>query len=221
MLTPLILCAFASVLGAEPGGLSGDRTKRVEVIDVKSFRPAEGPNQGPAVYYQVIEGSEGTFIRASYKPGMESVTMGIEVPEALREKAKHLRWRWRVQAFPVGGNDCMGPGDSAAAVFVTFKRGLKWYIIKYAWASFGRRLEWCDPRRNPFLARDTVILEAGGEKGTWVSEEIDLPHEFRRHFARGQPDAEIPHFVGVGLMSDGDQTRSQSSADYGDFEIGY
>jgi hypothetical protein len=219
MSTPLVPCLLASVLLAEPG--TSESAERSAAIDVRSFRVAEGPDHGPAVYYQVVEEPDGNVIRASYKPGMESVTMGSEVPEPLRGKARHLRWRWRVRSFPPGGNDCMGPGDSAAAVFVTFKRGLKWYIIKYAWASAGRRLEWCDPRRNPFLARDTVILEAGGETGTWVSEDLDLPHEFRRHFARGEPDVEVPDFVGVGIMSDGDQTRSESSADYGGFEIGY
>ncbi len=189
------------------------------VVDVKSFRPAEGPESGPAVYYQVMEEPEGPFIRASYRPGLETVTMGAEVPEPLRQKAKRLRWRWRAQTFPVGGNDCGGPGDSVAAVFVTFKRGLKWYIIKYAWSSVGRRFTVCDPRRNLTLARDTVIFESGGVTGIWVREEIDLAREFRRHFARGRSDGDIPDFVGVGIMSDGDQTNSESSADYGGFEI--
>jgi hypothetical protein len=31
----------------------------------------------------------------------------------------------------------------------------------------------------------------------------------------------VPDFIGVGLMTDGDQTRSESAADYGDFTVGW
>ena len=31
--------------------------------------------------------------------------------------------------------------------------------------------------------------------------------------------ADVPDFVGVGIMSDGDQTQSESSADYGTFAV--
>jgi hypothetical protein len=220
MVRSIAMAALAALLTATDGPPRLE-APQVATIDVRSFRSVEGPSSGPAVYYQVIEELEGPFIRASYRPGLESVTMGIEVPESLREKAKRLRWRWRAQAFPAGGNECGGPGDSAASVYATFKRGLKWYILKYAWSSVGHRGSVCDPKRNLFLARDTVILESGGETGVWVDEEIDVRSEFRRHFAGGRPDADVPDLVGVGIMSDGDQTNSESSADYTRFEIVY
>jgi hypothetical protein len=31
----------------------------------------------------------------------------------------------------------------------------------------------------------------------------------------------VPDFIGIGLMTDGDQTKSEAVADYGGFEIGY
>ena len=48
---------------------------------------------------------------------------------------------------------------------------------------------------------------------------VDLKQEFRRHFGDGDPNAEVPDFVGVGIMTDGDQTKSESSADYADFVL--
>ena len=65
----------------------------------------------------------------------------------------------------------------------------------------------------------TIILESGGPLGAWRTEQIDLKQEFRRHFSDGDTNAEVPDFVGVGIMTDGDQTKSESSADYASFVL--
>ena len=89
------------------------------------------------------------------------------------------------------------------------------------WSSVGPKGWTCDRKRNLFLAQDTVILESGGPTNVWQAEEIDLKKEFRRHFEDGNVDAAVPDFQGVGLMSDGDQTQSDSAADYGNFVISW
>jgi hypothetical protein len=109
--------------------------------------------------------------------------------------------------------------NSAAVVYVTWKRGLRYYTLKYAWSAVGERGKTCDGKRNPFVAQDTIILESGGPVGVWRDEEIDLAAEFRKHFEGNNPRTEVPDFVGIGLMTDGDQTNSPSSADYGPFVL--
>jgi hypothetical protein len=52
-------------------------SRSVTVLDVNRFRPAEGPTSGPAVYYEVVEDPIGPLLRSDYRPGMETVTMGI------------------------------------------------------------------------------------------------------------------------------------------------
>jgi hypothetical protein len=104
-------------------------------------------------------------------------------------------------------------------VYLAWRRGLRYYSLKYVWSAVGTKGKVCDTKRNPFVAQDTVILESGGPVGVWRSVEVDLADAFRRHFAGGDPAAEVPAFVGLGLMSDGDQTRSESAADYGLFTI--
>ncbi len=64
-----------------------------------------------------------------------------------------------------------------------------------------------------------MILESGGPLGEWRTEEIDLASEYRRHFENNDPKAELPDLVGFGLMTDGDQTKSESAADYGTFTL--
>ncbi len=195
---------------------------RVAALDLRAFRPVEGPRSGPAVYYGVVEDGEGPLLRGSYRPGLESVTMGVEVPEALRGRAGRLRWRWRARAFPNGGDDCRpGRGDSAASVAAAFKRGMRWYVLRWVWSSVAPRGAVCDRRRSPFLARDTIVLESGGAPGAWIAEEVDLRQAFRDHFAGGDPGAEVPDLVGIGIMTDGDQTHSDSGADWASFEIVY
>ena len=112
--------------------------------------------------------------------------------------------------------------DSAAVVYVTWKRGLRYYTLKYVWSAVGKKRSVCDGKRNPFVAQDTIILESGGPPSvapTWKSVDIDLAAEYRKHFEGGDLQASVPDFVGIGLMSDGDQTTSDSSADFGTFTL--
>lgn len=175
---------------------------------------------GPVNYYQAM--SEGTlpFVRAQYRPPEATTVLGFEIPERDRKSAQRLRWQWRAITFPVGGDECVGgKRDSVAVVYATWKSGLKWYTLKYVWSSVGARGAVCDRKRNPFVAQDTIILQTGGPAGVWRSEDVDLKADFRRHFEDDNPHAEVPDFVGVGIMTDGDDTKTESAADYADFVL--
>lgn len=175
---------------------------------------------GPVNYYSVMSEGGATFVRARYLPPMKTAVLGWQTPEADRQRIKKVRWTWRAQALPSGGDECAsGRGDSAAVVYLTWKRGLRYYTLKYVWSSVGAKGRVCASKRNPFVAQDTVILESGGPVGTWRIAEVDLAAAYRRHFENGDPKASVPDFVGIGLMSDGDQTKSESSADYGPFTL--
>ena len=128
-----------------------------------------------------------------------------------------MRWKWRVQTLPRGGDECKpGFGDSAAVVYISWKRGLKWYSLKYTWSSEGEKGKVCDQKRNLFVVQDTVVLESGGPSNVWKEESIDPSAEFRAHF-----EGDVPDFVGIGIMSDGDQTHSISAADYTGFVLSH
>jgi hypothetical protein len=175
---------------------------------------------GPTNYYSVEREGELAFVRSRYAPPMKTALVGWQAPEAERQTARRLKWTWRAQTLPVGGDECApGKGDSAAVVYLTWKRGLRYYTLKYVWSAVGTKGRTCDSKRNPFVAQDTVILESGPPLNTWRSADVDLKAEFRRHFEDGDPNASVPDFVGIGLMSDGDQTQSASSADFGPFTL--
>jgi hypothetical protein len=179
-------------------------------------------DSGSDLYYVQVHDPATPFLRARYLPPMKTTIMGWETPEDARATARTLRWKWRAEALPVGGDQCAeGKGDSAANVYAMWKRGLRWYALKYVWSTVGAKGAVCDRKRNPFVAQDVVVLESGGPIDQWRSEAIDLKGEFRRHFEDGKADADVPDFVGVGLLSDGDQTHSESAADYAAFAVEY
>jgi hypothetical protein len=211
----LFLLASVGTAGEEPA----HPALQAAAINVHGFRVVESYS-GPVSYYKIVEDPQEPYIRASYRPPLETVTLGVEIPENLRKETKRVRWKWRVLALPKGGNECKpGLGDSGAVVYVSWKRGLKWYSLKYTWSTTGTKGDVCDQKRNLFVVQDTVILQAGPPLNEWRTEEIDPSAEFRAHFEHGDPNADVPDLVGLGIMSDGDQTNSLSSADYTGFTL--
>jgi hypothetical protein len=188
-------------------------------IEPTTWRVAESES-GPVNYYSVLREGPVSFVRSRYRPPLKTVVLGWQTPDASRSRASKLKWTWRARTLPVGGNECVrGKGDSAAVVYATWKRGLRYYTLKYVWTTLAEKGEVCDSKRNPFVAQDTVVLRSGGPVDVWRSEEIDLRVDFRKHFEAGDPSASVPDFVGIGIMSDGDQTSSESSADFGTFTL--
>jgi hypothetical protein len=175
---------------------------------------------GPVDYYSVFREGELRFVRSQYRHPLKTVVLGWQTPDASRSRATRLQWTWRARTLPAGGDECVsGKGDSAAVVYATWKRGLRYYTLKYVWTTLTPKGSVCDRKRNPFVAQDTVVLRAGEPVGVWRSEDIDLRAEFRKHFEDGDASASVPDFVGVGIMTDGDQTKSNSSADFGTFTL--
>jgi hypothetical protein len=200
------LVAVAAAAPAPPWNLSPQSFQLIERVS------------GPVNYYSVLPGPPA-HVRSRYEPGLKTAVVGY-VAKDWQARATKLSWRWRAVTLPVGGDECRdGKGDSAAVVYVSWKRALRYYTLKYVWSAVGKRGAVCDQKRNPFLAQDTVILESGAPLGEWKSVKVDLRAEFRKHFEDGDASADVPDFVGIGLMSDGDQTKSPSSADFAEFKL--
>ncbi len=210
------LAAFAAFGAA----FSSAATAAPHKFSVQTFRVVERES-GPVNYYRVFKDADPPFIRAEYRPPYATTVLGVEVPDGERSAAHTLSWRWRAMKLPSGGNECQeGKGDSAAVVYVSWRRTLKWYALKYVWSAVGPKGATCDQKSNPFMAQHTVVLESGAPLNEWRTEHIDLRAEYRKHFENGDASASVPDFLGIGLMSDGDQTHSESSADYADFVLG-
>jgi hypothetical protein len=197
---------------AAPAGPPGTRPF---LIGPDNFSVLER-DSGPVNYCQTINDPVQAFIRCVYRPRLQTVTLFTELPSGLRRGVRLVRWRWRVLVLPREGNECAGGvhADSAANVYLTWKRGLRWYSLKFIWSTEGRVGQVCAGTRNPFVAQDSVVLRSGGPIGVWQDEEVDPERLFRKHFESGDMTAEVPDMAGMGIMSDGDQSTSISAADF-------
>jgi hypothetical protein len=212
----VVVCSVAVSLGAVRDA-AADAPREIP-IPLGAFKIIE-KKSGPDNYYSVTPAPDA-HIHADYRPPFKTAVLGYQLPDAQRRSVASIRWSWRAVVLPKGGNECAsGKGDSAAVVYVTWKRGLRWYTLKYVWSAAGPKGRTCASQRNPFVAQDTIIVDSGEPVGEWRTVRIVPDDEFRNHFEGGDSHASVPDLVGVGIMSDGDQTKSQSSADFRDFVI--
>ena len=187
-------------------------------LDIRAFQVVK-ERSGSQDYYRIETGPDGPFLAARYHPPLDTVVRGIESPEPFKRTLAGVRWRWRVRAFPKGADDCNPDvGDAPAGVFVTFKAGLKIMVIKYVWNSVGPAGgRSCELANNLFFAKRVVVLRSGGELDTWHTEMVDPRRDFVRFFGGRLED--VPDFVGLAVLTDGDATNSRSEADYAGFAL--
>jgi hypothetical protein len=187
------------------------------VIPLENFKVFT-QDSGPVNYYEVVSEGDTKMIRGVYTPPLGNVVLYAETPDKAWHTVKQVSWRWRVHALPKDANDC-GPGfsDNAASVFLAFKAGIKIMVIKYAWSTLGTPGTSCQSSRGWFFDRDTVLLRTGGPLNVWESVEVDPRVEFVKHYGGKLQD--VPDFVGLGLMTDGDNSQSPAEGDYADFTV--
>ena len=211
-----LLVAAALTIGA---GGSAPPGMRAFPLDVHRFEVLER-DSGPVSYYSIIEDPTNPFIRGVYTPPLETVTLFADVGDGLRNGVELIRFRWRPWVLPVRGNECAdNRGDAAANVYIAWKSGLKWYSLKLVWSSEGKSGVTCRKTRNLFVASDSIILHTGPPVGEWQEEEINPTALFRQHFEGGNPNAEVPELQGIGILTDGDQTKSMAASDFAGFVL--
>ncbi|HUM10063.1 MAG TPA: DUF3047 domain-containing protein [Myxococcaceae bacterium] len=175
-------------------------------------------DSGPVNYYSVGSEEDAPILRAVYRPGLGNVVLNARVPEAARQAVRSVSWRWRAHVLPKEANDC-GPGasDAAASVFLAFKAGLKLMVIKYVWSTVGTVGASCQSARGWFFDRDTTLLQVGGPLDVWTGYTVDPRREFVKHYGGKLED--VPDFVAIGVMTDGDNSQTPAEADYADFVV--
>src|SRR5260370_10375681 len=185
---------------------------------VLDFRELRAIDSGQHAYYELRNDDRGAYLHAEFRPGDDAVKQALVLRDAERRGRHRLAWRWRALVLPAGGNDCdPRKTDSAGSVYIAWRRGLRWYGLKYAWSSVGPLGAVCDRRDNLLMRGETIIQRSGGPLGAWVDESLDLEAEYRKHFAGGDPRARAPDLIGIAVLTDGQDTHAASSADFGGF----
>src|SRR5262249_1708768 len=97
------LLALTLALAAAPA--AADTVPEGFGLDVHRWRVVDSQS-GPDNYYRVVEDPDAAFIRAAYRPPMETTVFGYELPDDIRESARKLRWSWRATVLPRAGTTC-------------------------------------------------------------------------------------------------------------------
>jgi hypothetical protein len=128
-----------------------------------------------------------------------------------------LSWRWRARALPEGGDERVGSkNDSAVAVYVVLDQNFIGIpkTLKYVWSTtlpVGTR-----HRREGIGRPAVIVLESGpGKVGQWVTEKVNVYEDFVRTFGKEPPRSA----VGIGVLTDGNATKSRAQGDYDDFVV--
>lgn len=128
-----------------------------------------------------------------------------------------LSWRWRARVLPEDGDERIGSrNDSSVAVYVVLDQNFIGVpkTLKYVWST---TLPVGTYHRRDGVGRPHVIvLESGKEKlGQWVEESVDVHADYVRIFGKKPPR----EAVGIGVLTDGNATGTDSQGDYDDFVV--
>lgn len=182
----------------------------------------QGRSEAAAQFYIVAEEKENKFLRAHTKNSHEFVGKQIAVDIV---KYPYLNWRWRAQIFPPNGNESKkATGDTPASVSVILEDDRilgvpKPKTLKYTWSTtlplgFVTESPWAVwPSRC-----DIIVLRSGAaQKGIWIREKRNILADYLIFYKLKKEEVASKIIKGIVLMSDSDNTASESAADYDDF----
>lgn len=128
---------------------------------------------------------------------------------------RYFSWRWNVRSLPPGASELSkDTNDSAAGVFVLFDvLGPMPRMIKYVWSSTLEPGTVLQSPSNRYVKM--IILQSGTDHlGTWVEEQRDIVDDYTLCFGK-----KLPPVVGIGVLTDSDDTHSEVEAWYDDFVV--
>jgi hypothetical protein len=163
-------------------------------------------------YYLVRKEDGRTVLHAEVPAGAESVTLGKKIPEGC--DGHILSWSWRVHRFAQGGNEKEKGKDDTVALYATFGSFLHRQSLKYVWSASLPKGTVVGPRRTVLYDIVTIVLQGPGGAKEWRSEKVDVAADWLRYLGEpGDTLEDAPELAGVGILVDGDDTKSSSAAD--------
>ena len=174
-----------------------------------------GDDEDARNLYSIQEENGNRYLQA-HDDGT-SIIIRKKMKEWNPREHRFLSWRWRARALPENGDERIGSlNDSAVAVYVVLDQNFFRIpkTLKYVWSTtlpVGMR-----HRRDGIGRPNVIVLQSGPKKlGQWVYVSVNVYDDFVRTFGREPPD----HAVGIGVLTDGNATRSNAEGDYDDFVI--
>ncbi|TBW56426.1 DUF3047 domain-containing protein [Marinobacter halodurans] len=227
----LLVAALALAAGPAPADTLQPFSTMSSLDD--GWAPLEFPSIKKHSQYQLVTDDGTQVIRAQSQGGASGLIARIHIEPG--EKLT-LHWRWKVSNIYQTGNARKKDGDDyPARIYVAFafepdKAGffervkrkaaeliygekLPGNALNYIWAN---KLPVNTVIANPFTDRTQMIAVRSGpeQAGQWVTETQDIVADYKRAFGEAPPP-----IVGIGIMTDADNTGESATAWYGDITL--
>ncbi|HEV8714837.1 MAG TPA: DUF3047 domain-containing protein [Candidatus Binatia bacterium] len=213
----LVVMLSLAVVGYAEDQAAIDRVFPLETFD--EYQPASFPEQwkvrgdeteARGIYWVAEEGGNH-FLHA--RAEKQDVQIGLSHTFQPKEFPL-LRWRWRVDQLPSGGDErAVKTNDSAAGVYVIFDSRIVPRVIKYVWsATLPAGTHFDSP---VYWRAKVVVLQSGSSRlKEWVPETVNVYQDYKDLF--GTEPGEVQ---GIAVLTDADSTASVAEADYDDFAL--
>ena len=198
------------------------------------WRPLEFEGVRRQTEYGLVRDSGGWVVRAVSDGSASGLIYPLEID--LREYPI-LRWRWKVQNVLKGGDVTRRQGDDyPARIYVAFKYDpatlslterllyraarilygeIPGRVLNYIWANREPRNKvFANPSPFTDFSRLLVCRSRADALETWFEEERNLYEDYQLAFG-----SDPPLLVGIGIMTDTDNTGESAVAYYGDITL--
>ena len=206
----LLWAVLAAVLLCAPAGAEELTVGNFSAGDLAGWEPKEF--KGLTTY--AISQVDGKKVLAARADGTASgLFKELDLdPAAMR----YLTWTWNVPAVIPKGDAYTKQGDDyPARIYVVFKGTFPWSItgINYIWAN---KLPKGQAVTNAFSDRVKMVAVRSGnsQTGKWLCEQRDIYADYKKLFGE-----DPPNIGAVAVMTDGDNTNSQTQALYGNITL--
>ena len=164
--------------------------------------------------YRVHEENGNRFLRAEDRGENVMLYKNVRWDS---EAYPFVSWRWRIRAVPEGADARYeDSADSAAGVYLTYRRrfGLVPEAVKFVWSG---HLRAGAAFRRPGIGMPWTIVAGSGaaDHRRWRRVVYDVSDVYRETFG-GKPGGRP---LGIGVLSDANNTGSYAAADYDDFVV--
>ena len=124
------------------------------------------------------------------------------------EETPLLSWRWRVpRTLPDLDQQTRKGDDFPTRMYVVAQKGIGLRTLVYIWAHSPADKPWA----NPFDRNTIMVPLRHGPGGKWQRESVNVRADLARHFNLDEPTE-----LGIGFMTDGDNSGEHLSGCYRD-----
>ncbi|HMQ09898.1 MAG TPA: DUF3047 domain-containing protein [Oligoflexia bacterium] len=215
ILHSLIFMFFGTGVFAQEKLVLEDFEKQgVGAVDFNGWHVSDIKGEAKDIY-SIVKEDNNLFLHADSKKTAAAI---FKIKGWSLKYRPVLSWRWRVHKHPKGAKPLSKPNNSAASVYVIFRKSLiplRFETIKYVWAEN----EPVDGHvykdgKNP---QELIVIRSGKEgMGEWITEERDVLADYQKYFKTDK----VRSPMAFGILTDSERIKKgHAIADYDDFVL--